>query len=85
MEDEEDEKEIQIGFPTDVKHLAHIGAENAKASQPSWVINVNSFSPSRFSIYVINFNCFLFLNVKLYILFSWPSSKNHQKLHLEQS
>ncbi|KAG4395351.1 hypothetical protein GLYMA_20G207300v4 [Glycine max] len=37
MEDEEDEKEIQIGFPTDVKHLAHIGAENAKASQPSWL------------------------------------------------
>jgi len=36
--DEEDEKQqIEIGFPTDVKHLAHIGAENAKASQPSWV------------------------------------------------
>ncbi|XP_047178151.1 CRIB domain-containing protein RIC10-like [Vigna umbellata] len=36
--DEEDEKQqIEIGFPTDVKHLAHIGAENAKASQPSWL------------------------------------------------
>ncbi|KAK7391716.1 hypothetical protein VNO78_20135 [Psophocarpus tetragonolobus] len=35
--DEEENKEIQIGFPTDVKHLAHIGAENAKASQPSWL------------------------------------------------
>lgn len=35
--DEEDDKEIQIGFPTDVKHLAHIGCEDAKANAPSWV------------------------------------------------
>ncbi|KAG4983697.1 hypothetical protein AAZX31_10G172300 [Glycine max] len=42
--DEEDEKEIQIGFPTDVKHLAHIGAENAKASQPSWLSEFKELS-----------------------------------------
>ncbi|XP_073224182.1 uncharacterized protein [Cicer arietinum] len=35
--DEEDDKEIQIGFPTDVKHLAHIGCEDAKANAPSWM------------------------------------------------
>ncbi|XP_027367603.1 CRIB domain-containing protein RIC1 [Abrus precatorius] len=35
--DEEGEKEIQIGFPTDVKHLAHIGCEDAKATPPSWM------------------------------------------------
>ena len=38
MFDEEDEgKEIQIGFPTDVKHLAHIGCEDNKANTPSWM------------------------------------------------
>lgn len=35
--DEEENQEIQIGFPTDVKHLAHIGCEDAKANAPSWV------------------------------------------------
>ncbi|KAK2402030.1 P21-Rho-binding domain, variant 2 [Trifolium repens] len=37
MFDEEEDKEIQIGFPTDVKHLAHIGCEDAKANAPSWM------------------------------------------------
>lgn len=36
-DEEEEEKEIQIGFPTDVKHLAHIGCEDAKANAPSWM------------------------------------------------
>ncbi|CAK8572099.1 unnamed protein product [Lathyrus sativus] len=35
--DEDEEKEIQIGFPTDVKHLAHIGCEDGKANPPSWM------------------------------------------------
>nr|KYP74685.1 hypothetical protein KK1_007372 [Cajanus cajan] len=37
FDEEEENKEIQIGFPTDVKHLAHIGCENAVAATPSWV------------------------------------------------
>ncbi|KAL2325142.1 hypothetical protein Fmac_024200 [Flemingia macrophylla] len=37
FDEEEENKEIQIGFPTDVKHLAHIGCENAKAAAPSWM------------------------------------------------
>lgn len=37
MFDEDEKEEIQIGFPTDVKHLAHIGCEDAKATAPSWM------------------------------------------------
>ncbi|XP_019459739.1 PREDICTED: CRIB domain-containing protein RIC3-like isoform X1 [Lupinus angustifolius] len=29
--------DIQIGFPTDVKHLAHIGCDDSKAHKPSWM------------------------------------------------
>lgn len=38
--DEEKEKEIQIGFPTDVKHVAHIGWDgpsSAVDNSPSWM------------------------------------------------
>lgn len=36
--EEEKEAEIQIGFPTDVKHVAHIGWDGPAAQDnPSWV------------------------------------------------
>ncbi|RRT71756.1 hypothetical protein B296_00002190 [Ensete ventricosum] len=28
---------MQIGFPTDVKHVAHIGWDGPSVSSPSWV------------------------------------------------
>lgn len=31
------EPEMQIGKPTDVKHVAHIGWDNASVTAPSWV------------------------------------------------
>lgn len=32
------EREIQIGYPTDVKHVAHIGWDGSSgATAPSWV------------------------------------------------
>ncbi|KAL8136800.1 hypothetical protein V2J09_002801 [Rumex salicifolius] len=31
------EREIEIGFPTDVKHVAHIGLDGADGSPPSWM------------------------------------------------
>lgn len=31
------EQEIEIGLPTDVKHVAHIGWDGPSASQPSWM------------------------------------------------
>jgi len=36
-EEEEEEEEIQIGMPTDVKHLAHIGADGPATESPSWM------------------------------------------------
>nr|KYP62439.1 hypothetical protein KK1_016972 [Cajanus cajan] len=38
--DNEDKEEIQIGHPTDVKHVAHIGWDGHGPSDnnPSWVI-----------------------------------------------
>jgi len=35
--DEEKEQEMQIGFPTDVKHVAHIGSDGPTNTTPSWV------------------------------------------------
>ena len=35
--EDEKEPEMQIGQPTDVKHVAHIGWEGPSATTPSWV------------------------------------------------
>ncbi|KAK4441573.1 CRIB domain-containing protein RIC6 [Sesamum alatum] len=35
--DEEKEQDIQIGLPTDVKHVAHIGWDGPKVDSPSWM------------------------------------------------
>ncbi|XP_071721592.1 uncharacterized protein [Rutidosis leptorrhynchoides] len=37
FDDEEEDDEIQIGMPTDVKHVAHIGADGPAAESPSWM------------------------------------------------
>ncbi|CAN0852426.1 CRIB domain-containing protein RIC10 [Linum grandiflorum] len=31
------ERELEIGYPTDVKHVAHIGWEGASGNPPSWI------------------------------------------------
>lgn len=31
------EREMEIGYPTDVKHVAHIGWDGHSGSAPSWV------------------------------------------------
>lgn len=36
-DEEEKESEMQIGLPTDVKHVAHIGYDGSAANNPSWV------------------------------------------------
>jgi hypothetical protein len=42
---DEKEQEMQIGFPTDVKHVAHIGCDGPSAtSAPSWVCQKVSFT-----------------------------------------
>lgn len=40
MEKERDE--IKIGYPTDVKHMAHIGLEGSSSSGPGWVSSLVS-------------------------------------------
>ncbi|KAL8513799.1 hypothetical protein ACS0TY_013057 [Phlomoides rotata] len=43
--DEEKEQEMQIGLPTDVKHVAHIGFDGpAVQESPSWMKEFNSTS-----------------------------------------
>ncbi|KAI7743980.1 hypothetical protein M8C21_001747 [Ambrosia artemisiifolia] len=37
FDDDDDEPEIQIGMPTDVKHVSHIGADGPAAESPSWM------------------------------------------------
>ncbi|KAG8502177.1 hypothetical protein CXB51_000085 [Gossypium anomalum] len=34
--EQEKEQEMQIGNPTDVKHVAHIGMDGPSANKPSW-------------------------------------------------
>ncbi|WOL19304.1 CRIB domain-containing protein RIC7-like [Canna indica] len=36
-EEEESEEEMQIGYPTDVKHVAHIGWDGPASNSPSWM------------------------------------------------
>ncbi|KAJ0690289.1 putative CRIB domain-containing protein [Helianthus annuus] len=35
--DNDKEPEIQIGAPTDVKHVAHIGCDGPSSNAPSWM------------------------------------------------
>ncbi|KAK6254738.1 hypothetical protein SCA6_016043 [Theobroma cacao] len=39
---DEKEPEMQIGLPTDVKHVAHIGMDGPSANKPSWMTEFNS-------------------------------------------
>ncbi|XP_074580518.1 uncharacterized protein LOC141836940 [Curcuma longa] len=36
------EPEMQIGFPTDVKHVAHIGSDGPNTSDPGWMKDYHS-------------------------------------------
>ncbi|CAL0299896.1 unnamed protein product [Lupinus luteus] len=37
FDEQEGENDIQIGFPTDVKHLAHIGCDDSQSQKPTWM------------------------------------------------
>lgn len=54
--DEEKEQEMQIGNPTDVKHVAHIGFDGpAVQESPSWVNSLLSATLINFVISVFFF------------------------------
>lgn len=38
------EQEMQIGYPTDVKHVAHIGWDGPSVNPPSWMVEFRSSS-----------------------------------------
>ncbi|KAL3749601.1 hypothetical protein ACJRO7_010696 [Eucalyptus globulus] len=50
-DDDGKEPEMKIGFPTDVKHVAHIGCDGAsvKKNSPSWMNDFKPSSPRRSS------------------------------------
>ncbi|CAD5316030.1 unnamed protein product [Arabidopsis thaliana] len=35
--DVEEEEEMEIGYPTDVRHVSHIGWDSSSSSAPSWL------------------------------------------------
>ncbi|XP_044500037.1 CRIB domain-containing protein RIC5 [Mangifera indica] len=37
-----EEPEMQIGLPTDVKHVSHIGLDGSSANEPSWMAGFKS-------------------------------------------
>ncbi|GAV89752.1 PBD domain-containing protein, partial [Cephalotus follicularis] len=39
---DEKEPEFQIGYPTDVKHVAHIGSDGPATNAPSWMVGFQS-------------------------------------------
>uniref|UniRef100_A0A9I9CEV9 CRIB domain-containing protein n=1 Tax=Cucumis melo TaxID=3656 RepID=A0A9I9CEV9_CUCME len=55
------EREMEIGYPTDVKHVAHIGWDGPSGTAPSWVSdlhhhlvsNIFTFFSSFFSVCTI--------------------------------
>lgn len=57
--EEEEEEEIQIGNPTDVKHVAHIGNEGPSNSKPSWVRSIVRTPFTRKLIFLSLENSFL--------------------------
>lgn len=40
------EREMEIGLPTDVKHVAHIGWDGPDGTTPTWVRRVLFITPS---------------------------------------
>ncbi|KAI4368416.1 hypothetical protein MLD38_016974 [Melastoma candidum] len=40
--EEEEEEELEIGLPTDVKHVAHIGSDGPSSNAPSWMTEFNA-------------------------------------------
>lgn len=38
------EREIEIGYPTDVKHVAHIGWDGPSGGGPSWVCTMQELT-----------------------------------------
>lgn len=47
--EEEKKEEIQIGAPTDVKHLAHIGCDGPAQESPSWMRGFGTPEQSQFA------------------------------------
>ncbi|KAI9094821.1 hypothetical protein K1719_026627 [Acacia pycnantha] len=45
FEEREENIGIQIGFPTDVKHVAHIGLDGSSANTPTWMTTLKSSAP----------------------------------------
>lgn len=43
-----EQREMEIGYPTDVKHVAHIGLDGPSGSAPSWVRSPHITAPFLF-------------------------------------
>jgi hypothetical protein len=56
------ENEMEIGYPTDVKHVAHIGWDSAASNaSPSWVSTKHA-TPEFFFSALLNFFCLRILH-----------------------
>lgn len=70
-DEEEEEPEMQIGRPTDVKHVAHIGCDGQSINNsPTWVGVLTIISSNHFYYfyYLFSFKKFYF-NTRVYLLF----------------
>uniref|UniRef100_A0A5B6ZVP1 Putative CRIB domain-containing protein RIC7-like n=1 Tax=Davidia involucrata TaxID=16924 RepID=A0A5B6ZVP1_DAVIN len=71
--DDGKEPEMQIGYPTDVKHVAHIGWDGPSVDSPSWMKKFNS--PPGFQSVPLNINGEVKENPEI----KWVSEDSNQR------
>lgn len=62
------EREMEIGYPTDVKHVAHVGWDGPLGSGPSWVMKIMLQKSLSWTKCFIIF-CILLLTFVFFVLF----------------
>lgn len=69
------EREMEIGYPTDVKHVAHIGWDGPSGTAPSWVryhLHHHLVSISPLSFRFFNSVCFSLHNFTIWVSTKFP-------------
>lgn len=60
------EREMEIGYPTDVKHVAHIGWDGPSATAPSWVWSIFFHFLFSFGVILASFHNFIIWVSKIF-------------------
>ncbi|KAG2262256.1 hypothetical protein Bca52824_069335 [Brassica carinata] len=75
--------EMEIGYPTNVRHVSHIGWDSSPNSAPSWVRNF--YFPATIEIYVYNFFLKQYFKLAMEAFGEVESSKELEKESTKQN